>query len=214
MESYYCYDLGDPRYAKALLADKDHWVRRLPGKLLHNIISHGIARIAEHLTDDAPEVHAFGHVSKTLRDLGESDITDELRVVLKAADGATAYFTFSSQMQPSLNQFRVYGRTNGIVMDEDDQTVIKLKGPRFKSYAEEFLPPLIFARQYRKCFRHNVGRFLARDFHMKSGMKHLIGAFYGSIAGNLPPPIPYREMLLTARIMDETFRQACTTGSR
>ena len=37
-------------YAGALLGDKQHWVRKLPGKLLHNIISHGIARIAEFLT--------------------------------------------------------------------------------------------------------------------------------------------------------------------
>ncbi len=56
MESYYGYDLGDPSYARALLGDKQHWVRRLPGKLLHNIISHGIARIAEFLTSDAPRV--------------------------------------------------------------------------------------------------------------------------------------------------------------
>src|SRR5262249_58463040 len=56
MESYYCYDLTQPGYARALLGDKQHWVRRLPGKLLHNIISHGIARIAEFLTTDAPHV--------------------------------------------------------------------------------------------------------------------------------------------------------------
>ena len=49
MESYYCYDLTDPGYARALLGDKQHWVRQLPGQLLHNIISHGIARIAEFL---------------------------------------------------------------------------------------------------------------------------------------------------------------------
>ena len=47
MESYYCYDLSEPGYATALLGDQQHWVRRLPGKLLHNIISHGVARIAE-----------------------------------------------------------------------------------------------------------------------------------------------------------------------
>ena len=59
MESYYGYDLGDPSYARALLGDKQHWVRRLPGKLLHNIISHGIARIAEFLTSDDPQVIAM-----------------------------------------------------------------------------------------------------------------------------------------------------------
>ncbi len=67
MESYYCYDLGDPSYARALLGDKNHWVRRLPGKLLQNIISHGIARIAEFLTSDAPQVIAYGFVSPLLK---------------------------------------------------------------------------------------------------------------------------------------------------
>ena len=40
-----CYEIGGA-YASALFGDKRHWVRRLPGKLLHNVISHGIARIS------------------------------------------------------------------------------------------------------------------------------------------------------------------------
>src|SRR5437016_4581067 len=47
VESYYCYDLGDAGYAKALLGDSSHWVRNLPGGLLQNTISHGISKIAE-----------------------------------------------------------------------------------------------------------------------------------------------------------------------
>src|SRR5580658_1271162 len=31
LESYYCYDLSDPAYAKSLLGDSYHWVRKLPG---------------------------------------------------------------------------------------------------------------------------------------------------------------------------------------
>src|SRR6266480_1781068 len=63
MESFYCYDLTDPAYARALLGDKQHWVRRLPGKLLQNIISHGIARVAEFIMDEAPRVIVHGSVS-------------------------------------------------------------------------------------------------------------------------------------------------------
>src|SRR5215469_2240001 len=55
MECHHCYSLADPSYARALLGDKQHWVRRLPGHLLQNIISHGIARIAEFLTTTAPQ---------------------------------------------------------------------------------------------------------------------------------------------------------------
>ena len=42
---------------------------------------------------------------------------------------------------------------------------------------------------------------------MKSGMKYLIEAFYRSIVENTPVPIPYREILLTAKIMDAIFVQ-------
>ena len=54
MESYYCYEMAATGYSGALLDDKGHWVRKLPGKLLHNIISHGVARIAEFLTSESP----------------------------------------------------------------------------------------------------------------------------------------------------------------
>jgi len=70
MESSHGYDLGDPSYARALLGDKRHWVRTLPGKLLHNIISHGIARIAEFLTSDNPRVIAHGFSSSLLKGIG------------------------------------------------------------------------------------------------------------------------------------------------
>jgi len=42
---------------------------------------------------------------------------------------------------------------------------------------------------------------------MKSGMKCLIESFYRSIAEDTPPPIPYREILLSAKIMDVIFAQ-------
>ena len=83
MESYYCYEIARSGYAGALLGDKHHWVRTLPGKLLHNIISHGIARIAEHLsTTESPTVIAYGFTSPVLRSLGETEIIDELRVII------------------------------------------------------------------------------------------------------------------------------------
>jgi predicted dehydrogenase len=207
MESYYCYDLTDPGYARALLSDKQHWVRRLPGKLLHNIISHGIARIAEFLTTEAPTVMAYGFASPMLKRIGEDQIVDELRVIIAEEERTTAYFTFSSQIRPSLHHFRIYGRKNGLVLDHDQDTLIKLRGRRFKSYAEKFAPPLIFADQYLGNFAANAKTFLRRDFHFKSGMKYLMEAFYGSIVEGTPVPIPYREIVLTARIMDDIFGQ-------
>jgi hypothetical protein len=207
MESYYCYELGRTGYAGALLGDKRHWVRRLPGKLLQNVISHGIARIAEHLTTDSPQVIAHGFTSPLLRSMGETEIIDELRVIVSEEGRTTAYFTFSSQMRPSLHQFRIYGPKNGLILNQDHETLIKLRGAPFKSYAEKFVPPVALAGQYLENMLTNLRTFLANDFHMKSGMKYLIESFYQSIVHNTPAPIPYREILLTARIMDLIFAQ-------
>jgi predicted dehydrogenase len=206
MESYYCYELGRS-YAGALLGNQRHWVRRLPGKLLHNVIDHGVAAIAEFLTSESPQVVAYGFVSPFLKQLGESEIIDELRVIICDEERTTAYFTFSSQMHPSLHEFRIYGTENALVLDYDQDTMIKLRGGRFKSYLEKFIPPVIFAKQHIANSVRNAGAFLARDLNMNSGMKYLIESFYHSIMADRPVPIPYREILLTARIMDTIFAQ-------
>lgn len=213
MESYYCYELGGSGYANALLGDKNHWVRQLPGGLLHNIISHGIARISEFLTTEDPSVHAVGFISPALKNQGESVLKDELRVIITEECGTTACFTFSSQMRPSLHQFRIYGSRNGLLLDQDSETLIRLRGERRKSYLEHFVTPLTLARQYAENSLTNIRLFLANDFHMKEGMKYLIQSFYYSIDENAPLPIPYREILLTARIMDRIFEQINATGS-
>ena len=205
MESYYGYELAMSGYAGALLGDKQHWVRKLPGKLLHNIISHGIARIAEFLTSEAPRVIAYGYASPLLRSMGETEIVDELRVIISDDDRATAYFTFSSQMRPMLHVFRIYGPKNGLALDQDQETLIKLRGGRYKSYAEKFIPPTSIAAQNLQNLRTNFGTFLRNDFQMKSGMKCLIESFYRSITEGTPDPIPPREILLTAKIMEDIF---------
>jgi predicted dehydrogenase len=213
MESYYGYDLGDPSYARAFLRDRDHWVRKLPVGLLQNVISHGVARIAEFLRGDSPRVIAHGFASPLVRSLGGEDVLDELRVIIIDEDQTTAYFTFSSQMRPVLHQFRIFGSRNGLVLDEQQQTVVKLRGAAFKSYAERFVPPVIFAKQYLANAAQNVRLFLANDFHMESSKKELMAAFYRSIVEGTPAPIPYSEILLTSRLMDSIFEQVGKSSS-
>lgn len=207
MESYYCYELANASYARALFADKRHWVRHLPGKLLHNVISHGIARISEFLTTEHPQVVASGYISPLLSSVGEKEIVDELRVLISEEQRTTAYFTFSSQIHPSLNLFRVLGPKNGLIMDQEQETLIKLHADTQKSYARKFVPPINLAGQQIANVATNFRKFLANDFHMKSGMKYLIESFYRSITESTPPPIAYREILLTTRIMDDIFKQ-------
>ena len=70
LESYWSYDLGDLRYAGAFLGNRDHWVRQLPGQLFHNIISHGIAKLAEFLDDELTEIVATASSKRSTRRLG------------------------------------------------------------------------------------------------------------------------------------------------
>lgn len=207
MESYYCYNLGDASYAKALLGDKKHWVRTLPGKLLHNIISHGISKVAEFLTSDSPKVIAHGFSSPLLKSINETDIIDELRVIIYDDDCPTAYFTFSSQMKPTLHQLRIYGPKNSLIVDDDHQTLIKVNGAKYKSYLDKFIPPIIYAKQYMGNSLYNIKEFIKRDFHMTSGMRYLIKSFYRSVTDDTPLPISYKEILLTSKIMDDIFAQ-------
>ena len=206
IESYFCYDLRDPAYAKALLGDSNHWVRKLPGGLLQNIISHGISKISEFLTSDSPEVLVYGFVSPLLRSIGETSIVDELRVII-SGEAQTAYFTFSSQMRPALHQVRLYGPKDGLILDDDNQTVIRLRGSRYKSYLEQFLPPWQFAKQYIADSLGNMGKFIRADFQQGYRYKMLIQTFYRSITDGSPVPIPYPEILRTSRIMDDIFSQ-------
>ena len=134
-------------------------------------------------------------------------MADELRVIIAEKSCTTAYFTFSSQMRPSLHQFRIYGPINGLILDDDQHSVIKLTGSRYKSYAEKFVPAVNFAAQHLANLKRNLKLFIKRDFHMKAGMKHLIEAFYRSITDESPLPISYREIVLSCRIMDSVFAQ-------
>lgn len=207
IESYFTYNLSDASYAQALLGEKDHWVRRLPGKLLHNIISHGIARIAEYLVTENPLVRAFGTTSPLLRGVGEHNIVDELRVHVSDRANMTGCFVFSTQLSPPLNGVRLYGAQNSLVVDNVHRTLTTLRRRGYKSFLNYFIPPLESARESIRSSRKNLGRFLRSDFHDDSGLKNLIEAFYAAVRGESTLPISHREILLTSRIMDDTFLQ-------
>jgi predicted dehydrogenase len=207
IESYYTYNLNDPAYAKALLGDRSHWVRRLPGKLLHNIISHGIAHIAEFMDTDAPVVSAIGHPSAVLRQIGESDVIDELRVHIWDGADTTASFVFSSQIFPPVNGFRLYGPKNSLFVDSVHRTVIRSSAKAYKSYLNYFIPPMEAAREYLRGSKRNIAHFLRSDFHDDSGMKSFTESFYRAVLDSAPLPLSYREILLTSRIMDRIFAQ-------
>jgi predicted dehydrogenase len=207
LESHYAYDLDDLSYVRPILGSRQHWVRRLPGQLLHNVISHGVARLTEFLDDDLNEVVARAHQSVKLQSLRGEEVLDELRVLIRDGSGTTAFFCFSSQIKPGLSQFRICGPTNSILVDQTCGAVIKNKKRNNKSYLTYFVPPLLNACEHLRNAGRNIADFASRKLYQDSGMTELIRRFYESIRLDTSPPIPYREIMLTARIMDEIFAQ-------
>jgi predicted dehydrogenase len=170
------------------------------------VISHGIARIAEHIKSDHPTVTAHGFTSPLLRSLGERTLRDELRVLVHD-DSTTGYFTFSSQMRPQVSEFRVFGPKHGILIDDAHHALVKLNGTRQKSYLDMIGPALGLSSQYLANAARNLRGVVTGTLNMNNGMKELIDRFYQSIIGDAPLPIPFREILLTSRITDAVFEQ-------
>jgi predicted dehydrogenase len=174
--------------------------------LLHNIISHGLAKLAEFLDDDLIEIVGTAHQSEQLRNLGATEVLDELRVLIRDKSGTTAFFCFSTQVG-GLNQLRIYGPSGSITADIATGTVVRTPNRSYKSYLTYFIPPLNNAREHVRNASRNVVNFVRRRLYQDFGMKELIERFYDSIRKGAPLPIPYREIVLTARIMDEIFAQ-------
>ena len=209
LESHWPYDLSDTSYVGPILGSKTHWVRQLPGQLFHNLISHGIAKLAEFLGDDV-QVTAQAHQSARLQSLGGQEVQDELRVFLRDENGTTAFFCFSTQIKPGQNFLRICGPKNSLLVDNSSGSVVRLENKSYKSYLTFFAPPLVLARQHLRNARINIFDFLKGRLHQDSGMKELIERFHQSIRNESSPPIQYREIILTARIMDEIFAQIKT----
>ena len=101
LESHFSYGLGDTSYVGPLLGNRQHWVRAVArNQLLHNILSHGIAKLCEFLHGDHVEVIASAHQSEQLRRLGGAEILDELRVLIPRRKPARRHSFVS---RPSLN---------------------------------------------------------------------------------------------------------------
>jgi predicted dehydrogenase len=207
IECIQCYSHDDATYGKPVIADPAHWVRRLPGSLLHNLISHGIAKIAEFLDGEAPMLLSVCFTSPQLMEQGHSDIIDEVRAVMKDARGTTASFVFTTQCGAASNELRLFGKSGNLILDNTYRTVIRVAPSGHKSYLRYFLAPIEHAREHARNALISAGQFRKKEFQMDFGMRRLMELFYMGIRDGGDDPIPFAEIRRTARIMDALFAQ-------
>jgi predicted dehydrogenase len=207
METVQCYSHDEPTYGRIVLADSQHWVRRLPGSLSHNLISHGISKIAEFLIGDDPRIISLSFSSPFLRGLGLTDIVDEVRATIQDEQGTTAFFLFTTQFGTGSNELRLFGKSANLVLDNTNRTVLRVLPSNYKSYMRYFFAPWTDAREHLRNSFRNMRLFARNDFHMDYGMKKLMQLFYAAVREGRPDPIPAAEILRTSRIMEKIFQQ-------
>ena len=213
VECIQCYSHGEPTYGRAVLGNPNHWVRRLPGSLLHNLISHGVSKIAEFLEGDSPELLSISFSSPYLVGHGHGDIVDEVRAVLRDERGTTAFFLFTTQFGAGSNELRLFGKAGNLLLDNSYRTVLRVSPSTHKSYLRYFLAPLSHAREQARNSLVSMRQFARKEFQMDFGMRKLMELFYRAIREGGPDPIPPAEILRTAKIMDAIFEQMPKTQS-
>ena len=115
VDSYQGYDLDGP-FGRAFANDPDHWLRRLPGGLFQNVMSHALYRITDLAGEDLPRVSASWLGEKPL------GLPTELRATLLWPD-MTAHLVFSSTARPIRRVAKIHGTRGGVEIDLDAQVI-------------------------------------------------------------------------------------------
>ena len=195
--------LGYPisgQFGSQVAGDPRHWVRRLPGGLFQNTISHPLYRITEFLRDEEPEVFAAWSRRSPF------DFPTELNVVVRGAT-VTGTLTFSSTI-PSQRITRVYGakgHSKSIWMARSFVAIGPSKAPG--AFAK-LLTPWKQWREAGRNLRRNLWRFAKADIHYFAGLKGLCERFYASISEGRAVPIEADEIIRVTRLMDRIFDDA------
>ena len=207
VESFYGYNLAG-QFGSALMSDPNHWVHQLPGKLFQNNIDHLLNKLVEFLPDEKPKMSAFGSIRRNKRygDIRD-DMLDELRVTIHG-EKVSAYATFSSHIVPAGHSCTVYGTKQTIHTDYLARTVTLAETTSLPSAVGRLVPAFGQAAQFAKQGAKNLRRYAKSDFHFFAGLNHLLRLFYESIANGTEEPIPHRDILRIAWMLDEVFAQA------
>jgi predicted dehydrogenase len=199
--------LGYPisgQFGSQVASDRQHWVRRLPGGLFQNTISHPLYRITEFLADEHPDVSA------TWQARAGRDFPTELFVQLNGKD-VTATLSFVSTIAPQ-RMTRVYGEKGTIEIDLDGQTIRQIGPAKAPGAFCKLLTPWKQWRESARNLRRNLLRFLKAEIHYFAGLRGLSEAFYQSIRTDGEPPIPAAQIVRVTRLMDRIFDAARSTS--
>ena len=152
VDSYQGYDLDGP-FGRTFANDPDHWLRRLPGGLFQNVMSHALYRITDLAGEDLPRVSASWLGEKPL------GLPTELRATLLWPD-MTAHLVFSSTARPIRRVARILGMRGGVEVDLDAQVIRRDWGAKAPGAFGKLEVPIRQLREAAGNSATNIWRFL------------------------------------------------------
>lgn len=211
VESVLGYPLHGP-FGAQVIANPDHWVRRLPGGLFQNTISHPLYRITEFLPDEDPEIQATWFSR-----FRQIPFPTELRVHLRGEE-VTGNLLFTSSTKPCHRLTRIYGTEGMLEVDLNSNLIRQDRANRYPGALSRIEVPWRCLRESVGNLALNLGRFWKGDLHYFEGMRRTFLKFYEAILGEGDLPVSEHEMirvtLLMDRIFDECRRDDAERASR
>ncbi len=192
--------LGYPisgQFGSQVTSDADHWVRKLPGGLFQNTISHPLYRIADLLEDEQPRIEARWWCRK------EFDFPTELVAHLQG-ERVTGSLTFHTGIT-SQRVTRIYGTRGGFDIDFDTQFIRRHGQASLPGAFGKIEAGYRHWKEGNRNFRRTLTRFARGDIHYFAGMRHLFERFHASILQAAPAPIEPAEIVRVTHWMDEIF---------
>jgi predicted dehydrogenase len=201
VDSQQGYDTGGP-FGRLIQTDPRHWIHRLPGGIIQNVISHAICKVTPFLIDDDPEVlaMAFGDGSSTI-------LPSQLRVVLRG-EVVSATVTLLSGAKPVRRVARIYGTKGGIEVDFEAGLIRDIRSAALPGAPGRIETPFRQAIEATMNTGRAIKRFARSELQYFAGMRALFEALYLAVRNGGPPPISYDEIQRVANIMDAVFRSA------
>lgn len=189
------------QFGKVVGANPNHWVRKLPGGLFQNTISHPLYRITEFLVDDHPFILANAWTKPGF------SFPTEMFMHMRGQD-VTGTLTFSTKIAAQ-RITRVFGTKGTLEVDLDAQSVIRIAPPSLPGALGKLIAPWRRKREESKAFWQNVRRFARSEIHYFAGMRTLFERFHEAVRNpEANWPIDEQEMLRVTQIMDRAF-EAC-----
>ena len=204
VESVLAYPLHGP-FGAQVIANPDHWVRRLPGGLFQNTISHPLYRITEFLDDVEPELQATWFSR-----LKQSPFPTELRAHLRG-ERVTGSLLFTSSTKPCHRLTRIYGTDGALEVDLNSQLIRAEQVGRYPRAFAKIEAPWKHVRESSRNLARNLRRFWKGELHYFEGMKEIFRQFYEAILEGGECPVSHAEMIRVTRIMDQIFAE-CRRG--